>query len=379
MKILVIAATPFFADRGCHLRIYNEALGLQKLGHQVRLCTYHNGQNISDLDIHRIKPAAWYQKTSPGFAWGKIWLDWKLLFLTKKQIRKFSPDVVYCHLYEGLAIGFFSQLFRQSKVPLLADLQGDLASELENYNSQNFLIKKILPFFSEFFLKKANWIFISSNRGQEIFEQNYPLLKNYSVLPDGIDPETFSQKTNADPSAEKEISVIKKWKGKTRLLVYAGGLSSAKGLQDFFIFFGQNFSSKDNWKFLIFGSGPEKDFYQKTIKKNRWEDQIFLAEQHNFFQLPFYLKLADLAIDPKNNTSESSGKLPVYMAAGLPILCFDNSFNRQQLGQQGFYFQNWKDAKKIMAGPLPIKPIIYAKTYQQEVKKMEKILKKLAG
>ncbi len=54
MKILTIAATPFFSDRGCHMRIYNEAKFLQKFGSIVKICTYHEGKNIDGLDIERI-------------------------------------------------------------------------------------------------------------------------------------------------------------------------------------------------------------------------------------------------------------------------------------------------------------------------------------
>jgi len=37
MKILMIAPTPFFADRGCHTQIYEEILALQKLGMKLKL------------------------------------------------------------------------------------------------------------------------------------------------------------------------------------------------------------------------------------------------------------------------------------------------------------------------------------------------------
>ena len=51
MKILVIAPTPFFADRGCHIRIYEEARALIKKGHKIDIYTYHNGRDIKGLNI----------------------------------------------------------------------------------------------------------------------------------------------------------------------------------------------------------------------------------------------------------------------------------------------------------------------------------------
>ena len=50
MKILVLAATPFFSDRGCHIRILNEAEGLKKAGHQVRICAYALGKDVPGIE-----------------------------------------------------------------------------------------------------------------------------------------------------------------------------------------------------------------------------------------------------------------------------------------------------------------------------------------
>lgn len=381
MKILTIASTPFFSNRGCHLRIYNEAKGLTKLGYQVQICTYHNGRNLSELDIQRITPVSWYQKISPGFAWGKIWLDWKLFWLVKKQIKIFSPDILHCHLYESLAIGFFAQIFSSKKIPLLFDLQGDLESEFKNYNPQNNFLIKIFSFFSQFFLKKASAIVISSQQGKEILEKKFPWLKNITLIQDGIDLDLFSQNQTPPEKIYQELEKIKLWKKNSRILIYAGGLSSAKGLWDFFLFFGKNFSQKENWKFLIFGSGEEKKIYQETIEKNNWQSKIFLTENNDYFQLPFYLNLADIAIDPKNNSSESSGKLPIYMANNLPILCFDNQFNRAKLKEQGCYFKVIKETKKILTNNnFPNKPVNYDLknlNNQKEMEKLEKVLKKI--
>jgi len=55
----MIAPTSFFADYGCHVRILEEARLLQRLGHQVTICTYHNGRNLPGLDIRRTMSIPW--------------------------------------------------------------------------------------------------------------------------------------------------------------------------------------------------------------------------------------------------------------------------------------------------------------------------------
>ena len=53
-KVLMIAPTPFFADRGCHVKIFEEIKAFSKRGIKVVLTTYHIGRNIDGIDIRRI-------------------------------------------------------------------------------------------------------------------------------------------------------------------------------------------------------------------------------------------------------------------------------------------------------------------------------------
>ena len=45
----MLAPTPYFADRGCHVRIYEEARALIGLGHEVRIVTYHLGRDMAGI------------------------------------------------------------------------------------------------------------------------------------------------------------------------------------------------------------------------------------------------------------------------------------------------------------------------------------------
>jgi glycosyltransferase involved in cell wall biosynthesis len=127
-RILMIAPTPFFADRGCHVRILGEARALIELGHKVMLCTYFLGRDIDGIPTERTLRVPWYNKLSAGPSWHKFYIDvfllWKVLILC----RRFRPDIIHAHLHEGIVIGkLASRLFG---IPLVADLQGSLTDEL---------------------------------------------------------------------------------------------------------------------------------------------------------------------------------------------------------------------------------------------------------
>jgi glycosyltransferase involved in cell wall biosynthesis len=127
-RILMIAPTPFFADRGCHVRILGQAKALIRLGHQVTLCTYPLGRDVDGIPIERTLAVPWYQKLSPGPSWHKFYIDLLLLGRVLVACRKFRPEIIHAHLHEGIVIGkIASRLFG---VPLVADLQGSLTDEL---------------------------------------------------------------------------------------------------------------------------------------------------------------------------------------------------------------------------------------------------------
>ena len=141
MKILVIAPTPFFADRGTHIRILEESLALEKLGHKITIVTYHIGKNIQDqveknIDIRRIRRwLFWYTKLEAGPDWQKILLD--LLLIRKALYLAYvqKPDIIHAHIHEGVALGWIVQkcLFWR-KIKLVADFHGSLTKEMVSHS-----------------------------------------------------------------------------------------------------------------------------------------------------------------------------------------------------------------------------------------------------
>src|SRR5262245_47244437 len=128
IRILVVAPTPFFADRGCHVRILGETKALTMLGHVTKVCTYHLGKDIEGTEIVRTLRIPWYNKLSAGPSIHKFYIDLLLLLKVVETCRSFRPDILHAHLHEGIVIAkLASFVFR---VPVVADLQGSLTDEI---------------------------------------------------------------------------------------------------------------------------------------------------------------------------------------------------------------------------------------------------------
>ncbi|HCG30240.1 MAG TPA: hypothetical protein DEU95_11000, partial [Chloroflexi bacterium] len=128
LRILMIAPTSFFADYGCHVRILEEITALQRLGHRVRLCTYHNGRNLPGIDIRRSVDVPWLKRAEVGSSRHKAYLDLALFAETLRQLVAFRPDVIHSHLHEGALIG--GVLGRLARRPVVFDYQGSLTEEM---------------------------------------------------------------------------------------------------------------------------------------------------------------------------------------------------------------------------------------------------------
>ena len=127
-RVLMIAPTSFFADYGCHVRIYEEARVLQKLGQQVTIVTYRNGKDVPGLDIRRTLPIPWRQEYEVGSSRHKLGFDLLLGLKMLQLLLTERFDVIHAHLHEGALIGLV--LGRLFGLPVVFDFQGSLTEEM---------------------------------------------------------------------------------------------------------------------------------------------------------------------------------------------------------------------------------------------------------
>ena len=351
MKILFVAPTPFFADRGTHIRILEEALALEKLGHQITIATYHIGREIdrdvkTKIDVRRIRRwLFWYKKLEAGPDWQKILLDLmlmrKVFFLARTQ----KPDIIHGHLHEGVIIGWVvKNILFWRKIKLVADFHGSLTKEMVSHNYLGGGILKKIFFNVEKFIDRLGDVAISSS--QENSEEIAGFRgESVETVLDGVNLDYYSQSFSKEEiKKELELPLDK------IIFTYTGALVENKGTKYLFEAIELVLQKNPDIFFVIGGFPIEKA--EEFVQKNNFFQNIRLIHPLSYFELPKILLASDVGIDPKDSsTRQASGKILQYMGAGLPVICFDRKNNRDYLKEGGVFAEDISGqglAKKIL-------------------------------
>ncbi len=331
-RVLVIAPTPFFADRGCHVRIYEEVRLLQQLGMRVEVCTYHLGRDPEGIPTHRSLRVPWYRKLGPGPSWHKPYLDLLLLARTVSVARRFRPAVIHGHLHEGALIGaLVAKLFR---VPCIADYQGSLTREMASYGFGERLGLRRRLF---------GWVERAVNRLPDRIvactsEVQRDLIDRFGVPPgrttvvaDGVGQGLFRE---PDGGARRALGIP----DGQRVIVFLGVLTAVQGIDILIESMTRVLQERPDTHLLVAGFPGERERAAEMERHGLGSRATFLGRVA-YLDVPGVLAAADLAVTPKVSTTEGNGKLFNYMACALPVVAFDNPVNRAILGDDGLYVQ----------------------------------------
>lgn len=345
MKILVIAPTPFFADRGCHVRIYGEIIGLQKLGHEVVLCTYGIGRDMPNISIKRAYCFPWYKKLTAGPSITKIMLLPFLTLTVLKQIKNFNPDVVHAHLHEGAVIAKMCSRLKK-KPNYFFDMQGSLSGEIAQHN----------------FVKKESKLFRLIAKTEKRINSYFPVITQSDnlynkLLESGISKEKI---VNAMDGANTElffprkpdVQLLEKYNISTSAprIIFMGLLEEYQGADLLFKAFRSVCNKINNAQLIVIGF-PNIEKYSEICKNYEILQNVHFVGKQKYEDCPKYLSLGEIAVAPKISLAEGDGKIYDYMSMGLPVVAFERSISIEILGDYGTYAKmgDYEDmARKII-------------------------------
>ena len=332
LKVLHIAPTPFFADRGCHIRIRGLVCALNRLGIENVVCTYHHGRDVAGVETRRIGAIPKFTSTDAGPNRSKYLADLKLLILAVREIRRLRPDIVHGHLHEGALIGWLARVVAMRwRTPLVADIQGSLVGELRtfNYFSNSRWLYRVFWGIEYVILRLPKHLFCSSPTSKSLLLGDFRIApQKVTQVDDAVDADIFARVRNTGTKPPLPSDTI--------TVIYSGSLLPGKGVVELCEALRQLLAHRDDIRVLLIGYPV--DTVHSLMGQAAQDERITLMGRVAYDDLPQHLVAADIALEPKNaDSGEGSGKVIHYMAAGLPIVCFDTRNNRALMGDIGFY------------------------------------------
>lgn len=337
-NILMVAPTSFFADYGGHIRILEEARGLQSLGHRVTIVTYYQGKDVPGLTIHRTRALPWRASYEVGSSRHKLAFD---VYLAAKALRvmgQVKPDIVHGHMHEGALIGWLlAKLWRK---PLVFDFQGSLTGEMVDHhflNPQGALYPWMFRLEQAIASRLPDAVLTSSLRAQDLLvDQFHVPASRIHPLPDCANLEQFdpARFTTAQKQQQRQQLGIPP----ERLVVaYLGLLADYQGTDHLLQAAAQLKKSGHDIHFLIMGF-PHVDHYQAMAHDLDVASHVTFTGRVDYYRdAPGFLAVGDVAISPKMSLTEGSGKVLNYMALGQPVVAYDTPVHREYLGEWGVY------------------------------------------
>ena len=336
LKILMIAPTSFFSDYGGHIRIYEETLALQALGHQVIIVTYYKGRDLEGIDIRRTAPLPYHTDYEVGSSRHKLAFDVYLAWRALRVAWREKPDVIHGHMHEGALIG--KVLAKLMGVPLVFDFQGSLTGEMVDHGflAPGSWVFRFVRRLERWICQHAGAILTSSLRARELLEKEFAVPPAQLVpLPDCVDTERF----RPDQFTCQQRQSLRAHLGipaDRPLVVYLGFLAPYQGTDHLIRMAAALKAAGAEIYFLIMGF-PNVERYKRLARQLDVADRVIFTGKLPYQMAPRYLHLGDVAVSAKTSSTEGSGKVLNYMAMALPVVAYDNPVHVEYLAESGVY------------------------------------------
>ncbi len=330
LRVLMIAPTPFFGDRGCHVRIYEEVRSLAQLGVECSVVTYAAGRDLTDVRTVRARTIPGIDGAPMGFSPGRGFLDCSVLLAAHQEIERFRPHLLHAHLHEGVAIGTVLRL--RHRLPLIADLQGSLTGELVDQGAlrEGGVAARLMGVVERWLVRQPDRTLISSGESLPMLRSLGVNPTRVTVLPDGVDVEMFH------PESPDLALVARLGLAGKRVVVFLGVLTDYQGVDLLLDVADVLLRAGPNVHFLVLGY-PNEERYRAMAQARGLDAGMTFPGRVPYSDAPRWLSVGEVAVSPKRSVTEANGKLLNYMACGLPVVASDTPVNRRLLGDAGVF------------------------------------------
>lgn len=283
---------------GIQEHIYHLGIELKKRGHHVKVITGSTGENSAPegIDVIRIGRVIQYPANR---SFSKMTVCFGIKGKMIKIYKKEKFDIVHVHGVLSPFLPLYSHLLSNTTTIQTFHAQFEMST---GYNIFKKLLQKCM--------KKIDACIAVSNAARNSIAKYLP--GDYTIIPNGIDTERFNPKQKR----------LKKFKGKSPVILFVGRFEPRKGLKYLFLSFNQIIEKIPDAILVVIGEGRLKDYYKSFLSKHALKN-IFFEGKVSMEVLPSYFTSCDIFCSP-SYTGESFGiTLLEALSSGKPVIASD--------------------------------------------------------
>jgi glycosyltransferase involved in cell wall biosynthesis len=311
MKILLLAPQPFFQNRGTPIAVRLMAETLGKMGHDVHLLVFCEGEDLvmEHVTIHRIPALPGLCPVPPGFSLKKLFSDFLMTAESFWLRRKDRFDLVHA-VEESVFIAMLLWMF--FGIPYIYDLDSWMSDQLLAKLTFLGSFRKIFEFFEKTAVRHSSGVIPvckAIEKKIRTFAPDKPLLRleDISLLQDdaAVPPELLREQFGCHGKMVMYVGNLERYQGIALLLEAFALLDPAA------------FPSS-----LVIIGGTAKDIQHYTGMAGRLGigSRTFFIGPRPAAHLAMYLRQADLLVSPRTEGENTPMKIYSYMDSGKPVL-----------------------------------------------------------
>ena len=321
--ILILAPQPFFQNRGTPIAVRLLAEELARLGHEIHLLVFHEGEKIAipGVTLHRIPALPGVSNIPPSLSAKKILCDLAMLFSAIKLMRRHHYHLVQAVEEAAFLAMILKLLF---SVPYLYDMDSSLARQVVEKVPALKVLGPLLRFCEKRAVIASCGVVAVCQALEEIALDCAPdkpvlRLEDISLL-------------EASPAGDEDLRAKLGLEGP--LMLYVGNLERYQGIDLLLDSF--HLATKcgsPGHLVLIGGSEASIDAYRRRTAELGLADRVHFCGPRPVALLGHYLAQADILLSPRITGNNTPMKLYSYLDSGKAVLATDLPTHTQVLSR----------------------------------------------
>jgi glycosyltransferase involved in cell wall biosynthesis len=341
VRVAMVAACAFPANHGTPGAIRELSIHLERLGHEVHVVTYPQGEDIpvEGLRIHRVKtPFKDRSHIDIGPSFVRVFYDLLLVPKLISVIRREKLDVIHAHNYEACIAAGIAGFFTGK--PVIYNGVTSMAEELPTYSSfarfarvarwVGRALDYVVPRLSTF-------IMVLSDELKDYLTDVGIADEKILIVPPGVEVDWLGSGDGDRLREELQLPTS------TRVVLYTGAIDTFQRI-DYLLEAMAIVCKSSPAAMLVIAGGKASDEMDALIRSQAASlgvsDRVRMIRNVPLEALPDYLALADVAVLSRPNCPGYPIKLLNYMAAAKPIVSFAGSAKSLCHGYSGYIAEN---------------------------------------